>query len=348
MSGERERGPERAISGSAPETTRAIRFHETGGPEVLRWEEVPLEAPGEGEARLRHTAIGLNYSETSSRRGGGGASVISRLPLIPGREAAGVIEALGPGVADFKEGDRVAYGLRRKHGADAERRNIEAAELVPIPGDMDDRTAAAIMVKGMTASYLLRKAYPVAEGRTVMVHAASGGVGTILVQWAKRLGATVIGTVGSEEKARRILALGCDHALNNRKGDFSGAVLEITGGAGVDVIYDPVGRAVWEASVKSLKTRGALINFGNISGPIPPIDPHLLMESGSIFVTKTALRDFTRTRDEMLELCGALFDVVRAGGVKATVDQTYALKDAARAHADLEAGKTTGSTVLLP
>ena len=336
------------MSGFVPETTRAIRFHETGGPEVLRWEEVPLEAPGEGEARLRHTAIGLNYSETGSRRGGGGASVISRLPLIPGREAAGVIEALGPGVADFEVGDRVAYGLRRKHGADAERRNIEAAELVPIPGDIDDRTAAAIMVKGMTASYLLRKAYPVAKGRTVMVHAASGGVGTILVQWAKRLGATVIGTVGSEEKARRILALGCDHALNNREGDFSGAVLEITGGAGVDVIYDPVGRAVWEASVKSLKTRGTLINFGNISGPIPPIDPHLLMESGSVFVTKTALRDFTRTRDEMLELCGALFYVVRAGGVKATVDQTYALKDAARAHADLEAGKTTGSTVLLP
>ena len=154
--------------------------------------------------------------------------------------------------------------------------------------------------------------------------------------------------MGSEEKARRILALGCAHALNNREGDFSDAVLDITGGRGVDVIYDPVGRAVWEASVKSLKTRGTLINFGTISGPIPPIDPHLLMESGSIFVTKTALRDFTRTRDEMLELCEALFHVVRAGGVKATVDQTYALKDAARAHADLEAGKTTGSTVLLP
>lgn len=336
------------MGGTAPETTRAIRFHETGGPEVLRWEEVPLEAPREGEARLRHTAIGLNYSETGSRRGGGGAAAISGLPLIPGREAAGVIEALGPDVPDFKEGDRVAYGLRRKHGADAERRNIEAAELVHIPDDMDDRTAAAIMVKGMTASYLLRKAYPVAEGGTVMVHAASGGVGTILVQWAKHLGATVIGTVGSEEKAGRILALGCDHALNNRQGDFSGAVLEITDGEGVDVIYDPVGRAVWEASVKSLKTRGTLINFGEISGPIPPIDPHFLMESGSIFVTKTALRDFTRTRDEMLELSGALFDMVRAGGVKVTVDQTYALKDAARAHADLEAGKTTGSTVLLP
>ena len=339
---------EDARSGTAPETTWAIRFHETGGPEVLRWEEVPLEAPGEGEVRLRHTAIGLNYSEIGSRRGRGGAAAISGLPLIPGREAAGVIEALGPGVPDFKEGDRVAYGLRRRHGADAERRNIEAVELVPIPVGMDDRTAAAIMVKGMTASYLLRKAYPAAKGRTVMVHAASGGVGTILVQWARHLGATVIGTVGSDEKARRILALGCDHALNNREGDFSGAVLDITQGRGVDVIYDPVGRAVWEASVKSLRTRGALINFGDISGPIPPIDPHLLMESGSIFVTKTALRDFTRTRDEMLELCEALFHVVRAGGVKVTVDQTYALKDAALAHADLEAGRTTGSTVLLP
>lgn len=329
------------------DTTHAIRMHDYGGPEVLQWEEVPLPPPGAGEVRLRQTAIGLNYSEIGTRRGNG-ASSASNLPVIPGREAAGVVEVVSEGVTGLNVGDRVAYGLRRQHGADAERRNIDASELILLPDDIDDRTAAAIMVKGMTASYLLRKTFPVAPGHVVLVQAASGGVGSILTQWAKHLGATVIGTVGSDAKAERALAMGCDHALNYSEGDWAAEVDKITGGEGVHVVYDPVGKAVFESNVKSLRRRGTLVNFGNISGPMPPIDPHLLMESGSIFITKTALRDHTQPRADMLDLCDALFDVVRSGAVKIPIDQTYALKDTAQAHADLEGRKTTGSSVLLP
>lgn len=329
------------------ETTHAIRMHAYGGPEVLQWEEVPLPPPGDGEVRLRQTAIGLNYSEIGTRRGNG-ASSASNLPVIPGREAAGIVEAIGTGVAGLTIGDRVAYGLRRQHGADAEHRNIPATELIPLPDDIEDQTAAAIMVKGMTASYLLRKTFPVGPGHTVLVQAASGGVGSILTQWAKYLGATVIGTVGSQAKAERALSMGCDHVLNYSEGNWADDVDTITHGEGVHVVFDPVGQAVFEGSVKSVRRRGTLVNFGDISGPMPPIDSHMLMESGSIFVTKTALRDHTQPREEMLDLCQTLFEVVRSGAVNVSVDQTYALKDAAQAHADLEGRKTTGSSVLLP
>ncbi len=319
----------------------AIRIHETGGPEVLRWEEVAVGDPGPGEALVRHTAVGLNFIDTYHRSG----LYALPLPAVIGSEGAGVVEAVGPGVTEVAPGRRVAYGGER--GAYCERRRIPAARLVPLPDELDDRTAAAMMVQGLTAQYLLRRTFPVQAGQTVLVHAAAGGVGLIACQWAKHLGATVIGTVGRDEKAALAREHGCDHVIVTAREDVAARVREITSGRGVPVVYDGVGKDTWGASLDSLAPRGMLVSFGNASGAVPPFSP-LALAKGSFFVTRPVLAHYTATREELLAAADELFDVVRRGAVKIRVHQTYALQDAAQAHRDLEARRTTGSTVLLP
>ncbi|MCU0291222.1 MAG: quinone oxidoreductase [Thermoanaerobaculaceae bacterium] len=321
----------------------AIRFHSTGGPEVLRWEEVAVEAPGPGEARIRHTAIGLNFIDTYHRSG------LYPLPLPSGlgMEAAGIVEEVGEGVSEVGVGQRVAYaGL--PVGACSEVRLIPAHRLVPLPDSIDDRTAAAAMLKGMTAQYLLRSTFRVEPGHTVLIHAAAGGVGLIACQWARHLGATVIGTVSSDAKAELAMAHGCHHVIVTAGEDIVTRVREITTGAGVHVVYDSVGRDTWDASLDCLRRRGMLVSFGNASGPVPAIQPLVLSRKGSLFLTRPTLMDYTVTREELLACAGELFDVVSRGVVQVRVNQTYALADAATAHRDIEARRTTGSTVLLP
>lgn len=331
---------------SATARTHAIRIHETGGPDVLRWEEIELPPPGQGEVRVRHGAIGLNFIETYHRSG------LYPLPLPSGlgEEAAGVIEAIGEGVPSsygFAVGDRVA-SANGPLGAYAEARNVPAARLVKVPNGVDDRVAAASMLKGMTAWYLAKKIHPIAKGETVLVHAAAGGVGLILCQWAKHLGATVIGTVGSEEKAELARANGCDHIVMYRSEDVVARVREITNGAMLPVVYDSVGKDTFMASLDCLRPRGLAVTFGQSSGAIAPFDPRLLARKGSLFLTRPTLHDYVRAREDLEEAARDLFDVIASGAVKIRIAQTYALRDAARAHRDLEARKTTGSTVLLP
>ncbi|APR04865.1 quinone oxidoreductase family protein [Thauera chlorobenzoica] len=321
----------------------AIRFHRTGGPEVLQWEAAALPAPAAGEVRLRHHAVGLNYIDTYHRSG----LYPLALPSGLGLEAAGVVEAVGEGVDEFAPGDRVAY-TSGPLGAYAEARNIPAAHLVRLPAGISFEQGAAMMLQGVTAQYLLRSTYPVQAGDVVLIHAAAGGVGSIMVQWAKLLGATVIGTVGTDDKAVQARALGCDHVIVYTRERFPARVREITGGEGVAVVYDSVGRDTFIDSIACLRRRGMMVSFGNATGAVAPFDCALLAKAGSVYVTRPGLFDYIASRAELLGRAGELFDVVGSGKVKIAINQRYALKDAAQAHRDLEARRTTGSTVLLP
>ena len=321
----------------------AIRFHETGGPEVLRWEAVEVGAPGPGQVRVRHEAVGLNFIDTYHRTG------LYPLPLPSGigLEGAGVVEAIGEGVSNVRVGDRVAYA-GGPVGAYSEARCMPAAPLLRLPDAIDFRTGAAMMLQGLTSAYLLRKTYRVQAGDAVLIHAAAGGVGLIACQWAKALGATVIGTTSSEEKAALARAHGADHIIFYNREDVAKRVREITGGEGVAVVYDGVGKDTFMGSLDSLRMRGMMVSFGNASGPVPPFDPLLLSQKGSIFITRPTLMHHTAKREELEELGGELFAMVASGKVRIEVNQTYALRDAAKAHIDVEARRTTGSTILLP
>jgi NADPH2:quinone reductase len=321
----------------------AIRIHQAGGPEVLCWEAVDLPAPAPGEATVRHRAVGLNFIDVYHRNG------MYPLPLPSGigLEGAGVVEAIGQGVTEVAVGDRVAYA-GGPVGAYAEVRNIPAHRLLKLPDAIAFETGAAMMLQGLTAAYLLRKTYRVQPGDAVLIHAAAGGVGLIACQWARALGATVIGTVGSPAKAELALAHGCHHVINYSAENFTQRVREITGGEGVAVVYDGVGKDTFMGSLDSLRTMGMMVTYGNASGPVPPLDLLLLSQKGSLFVTRPTLMNYTAKREDLVALGSELFDVVVSGQVRIEVNQTYALKDAAQAHRDLEARKTTGSTILLP
>ena len=323
---------------------KAIRIHEHGGPEVLRYEEVDPGKPGKGEVLLRHTAIGLNFIDTYFRTGLYPAP--NGLPLTPGGEAAGVVVALGEGVTELKVGDRVAYA--GAPGSYAEERVMPAERLVKVPDGVTDEEAAGMMLKGMTAEYLLRRTYAVKPGDNVLYHAAAGGVGLIFGQWAKHLGVDVIGTVGSAQKAELAKAHGYAHVVNYRETDFVKAVAEITGGRKCDVVYDSVGKDTFDGSLDCLRPRGMLVSFGQSSGPVPPFNLGILSQKGSLFLTRPTLFAYIATRAELEESAAALFEVVRSGAVKIRVNQRYPLSEAAQAHADLEGRRTTGTTVLIP
>lgn len=324
--------------------THAIRIHETGGPEKMLWEEVEVGAPGEGEVRLRHTAVGLNFIDVYHRTG---LYPLPQLPHVLGMEGCGIVEAVGDGVTEIAVGDRVAYaGV--PPGAYAEERLIPWHRLVKVPEGISDQTAAAMMLQGMTACYLLRRCYRIEAGDTILVHAAAGGVGLISCQWAKALGATVIGTVGSPEKAELAKAHGCDHPILYREEDFVERVKELTEGKGVAAVYDSVGKDTFERSLDCLAPFGLLAAFGNASGPVPPISIGTLAAKGSLYVTRQTLFTHIATREATQSMAEDLFDVVRSGQVKIRIDQRYPLADVALAHRDLEARRTTGSSVLLP
>jgi NADPH2:quinone reductase len=322
--------------------THAIRMHETGGPEVLVWEEIEVGDPGPGQARIRHTAVGLNYIDTYHRSG---LYPVGEMPAILGREAAAVVEALGQGVEGPAVGDRVATVLGG--GTYCEASIVDAERLIPLPDTIDDRTAAAMMLKGLTAQYLLRRTHEVRPGETILYHAAAGGVGLIACQWAKRLGAMVIGTVGSEAKAELARQHGCDHTILYGEESFVERVREITGGRGVPVVYDSVGRDTFDGSLDCLRPLGHLISFGQSSGPVPPFNIGTLSLKGSLSLTRPTLATYIADRESLLASASELFDVVESGAVRVDVRQTYPLRDAGRAHRDLEGRKTTGSTVLL-
>ena len=321
--------------------THAIRISTNGGPEVLSWEAVEVPAPAAGEVSVRHTAVGLNYIDTYHRRG----IYPVVLPSALGTEAAGVITAVGEDVSGFAPGDRVAYA-GGPLGAYAEARTMPAGGLVKLPDDIDDATAAAMMLKGLTAQYLLRQTYRLQAGETILVHAAAGGVGLILCQWAKALGATVIGIVGSDDKASLARAHGCDHTIVRTRESFAERVKELTDGAGVPVVYDGVGKATFMDSLACLKPRGMMVSYGNASGVVPPFDIGLLAKMGSLFLTRPTLFGYAAERDALLSMADELFAVVRSGDVRIEINQRYPLADVATAHRDLEAGRTTGSTVL--
>ena len=323
---------------------KAIRVHEHGGPEVLRYEDHDAGKPGKGEALIRHTAIGLNFLDTYFRSGLYPAP--AGLPLVPGNEAAGEVLEVGEGVDWVKPGDRVAYV--GPLGAYAQERVIAADRLVKVPEGVSDEEAAGMMLKGMTVEYLLLRTYPVKPGDTVLYHAAAGGVGLIFGQWARKLGVTLIGTVGSAEKAELAKAHGYEHVINYREEDFVARVKEITGGRMCDVVYDSVGKDTFPTSLDCLRLRGMFVSFGQSSGPIPPFNMAILSQKGSLYATRPTLFQYIATRDELEASAGALFDVVKSGDVKIRVNQRYALADAAKAHADLEGRKTTGTTVLIP
>lgn len=322
---------------------KAIRIYETGSPDVMRWEDVNVGQPGPGQILIRHTAIGLNYIDIYHRSG----LYPMQLPSGLGSEAAGLVEAVGAGVKNVKEGDRVAYA-GGPIGAYAERRLFPAERVVKLPKAIKDKVAAAMMLKGMTAEYLLRRTYKVRKGETILVHAAAGGVGLILCQWAKHLGATVIGTVSTKEKAREAKANGCAFPIVTGTDDFVVKVKEITKGSGVPVVYDSVGRDTFQRSLDCLQPLGLMVSYGNSSGPLPPINTGDLVSRGSLFFTRPTLGSYVAKRRDLEASADALFDVVAKGKVKIRINQNYALKDAAQAHRDLQARKTTGSTVLLP
>jgi len=321
----------------------AVRVHQNGGPEALRYEAIELGAPAPGEARVRHTAIGLNFTDVHHRTG----RYPLPLPHVIGMEAAGVVEAVGEGVTEVKAGDRVAYASDRPR-AYAEATVMPAWRLLKLPDGIDDETAAAVVLKGLTAQYLIRGAYPVRAGETILVHAAAGGVGLIMCQWAFHLGVTVIGTVSTEEKAELARRNGCVHPILYTKEDVVGRVHELTGGAGLPVVYDGVGAATFEQSLKCLRRRGLVVSYGTASGVIPPFDLFRLNRMGSLYVTSAGLADYTHTRAELAERANDLFAVVQSGAVKVEVRQRYPLAEAARAHRDLEARRTIGSSILLP
>ncbi len=321
----------------------AILIRETGGADVLKYEQVELGQPRAGEARIRHEAVGLNFIDIYFRTG---LYKAPQLPFIPGQEGAGVVVAVGEGVTNVKVGDRVAY--TGAMGAYADERLIAADRLVKVPDNMDIRLAASMMLKGMTAYYLINQTYKVQKGDTVLIHAAAGGVGQIAGQWAKHLGATVIGTAGSQEKVDLALSLGYDHVINYRENNFVEKVKEITGGKGLPVVYDSVGKDTFPASLDVLRPRGLFVSFGNASGPVPPFELAQLSQRGSLYVTRPSLAAYIATRTDLEQAAQALFDVVASGAVKINVSQTYSLRDAAEAQRNLEARKTTGTTVLIP
>ena len=323
--------------------TKAIRFEKTGGSDVLQYVDVQLPPPASGEVRVKHTAIGVNFIDTYHRTG------LYALPLPSGlgSEAAGVVEAVGDGVTAFKAGDRVGYASGFI-GSYADAVNIPAARLVKIPDGVSDEVAAAVLLKGMTAQYLLRRIHPVKAGETIVFHAAAGGVGQIGVQWAKHLGATVIGTTTSPDKVAQCKANGCDHVLNSQDAGWEKKVREITGGAGVPVVYDSIGKDTFLAGLDCLAPRGIMVTYGNASGPVDPFSPSLLAGKGSLFVTRPTLGHYTRTPQELQETADDLFAVIASGAVRVAINQRFALKDAAQAHDALTSKKTTGATILLP
>lgn len=323
--------------------SRLIRFERTGGPEVLQWVEADLAPPAAGEAQLRHHAVGLNYIDTYHRSG----LYPVPLPSGIGLEAAGVVEAVGEGVTDLQPGDRVAYA-GGPLGAYAERRNIPADRLVRLPDALSFEQGAAMMLQGLTAQYLLRRTYRVQPGDTILIHAAAGGVGLIVCQWAKALGATVIGTVGSDEKAELARQHGCDHAIVYTRENVSSRVRELTGGEGVPVVYDSIGKDTFMDSLACLRPMGMMVTFGNASGPVAPFDPGLLGKMGSLFLTRPSLFAYSARREDLLAMAEDLFAVVLSGQVSLSINQRFPLQDAATAHRELEARRTTGSTVLVP
>jgi NADPH:quinone reductase len=321
-----------------------VRFYETGAPEVLKIEDEELAPPGPGQVQVRHRAIGVNFIDTYFRAG---INKAPQLPFVPGNEAAGVVTIVGPGVTDFKEGDRVAYATTTG-GAYSEMRNLDPRFLIPLPDAIDDWTAAAACLKGMTAQYLLRQSFQAEAGQTILVHAASGGVGQILCKWAKHLGVKVIGTVGSEQKAAMAKAAGCDEVIVYTEQDFAAAVESYTQGELCDVVYDGVGQATYPASLDCLKPRGLLCAFGNASGPIRNFDLLLLAQKGSLYVTRPTLATFTATRQQLLEMAQEVFAMISSGVVEVPVMQTFTLADAVQAHRALEGRMTTGASLLLP
>jgi NADPH:quinone reductase len=323
--------------------TRKIQFERTGGPEVLQLANVDVPKPAAGEVRVRQTAIGLNYIDTYHRSG----LYPVPMPSGIGLEAAGVVEELGQGVTTLKVGDRIAYG-NGPIGAYAEARNIPSAKVAKIPASISDETAAAMMLKGMTVRYLVRATYKLKAGETILLHAAAGGIGLILSQWAKALGATVIGTVGSDAKKATALAHGCTHVINSTTEDVVARVKELTGGKGVPVVYDGVGQATFVTSLDCLKPRGLLVSFGNASGPVKAFELSMLASRGSLYVTRPTLMAYVATEAELNETTNDLIDIVSSGKVTIPINQRYALADAVQAHTDLEQRKTTGTTVLLP
>ncbi len=323
----------------------AIRFHETGGPEVLRWETVEVGEPGPGEVLVRHHAVGLNFADNYYRTG------LYPVPLPNGMgvEAAGVVQRIGAGVAGFAVGDRVTYTYTGSPlGAYSTEFVLPARHLIHLPDEVGFETAAACTMRGLTAAYLMRRIHDYRPGDTILLHAAAGGVGLIVAQWAKLLGLTVIGTVSTEEKAAVARAHGVDHVVYYRREDVAARVREITGGAGVPVVLDSIGAATVQASLDSLARRGLLVCFGTSSGPIPPIDPMQLAIKGSLFVTRPALADYIADPLERADLAGELFGHIAAGRITVDVNRTYPLADAARAHTDLESGALVGSNILIP
>lgn len=321
----------------------AIRIHAHGGPEVLQWESVEVPEPGRGEVLLRQTAVGLNFIDVYERTG----LYPGALPMGLGREGAGVVESVGPGVKGLAAGDRVAY-VSGQPGAYAQERLMPADRLVKIPDGVSDRLAAAAMLKGLTAQFLLRRTHRVRKGDAVVIHAAAGGVGLIAAQWARDLGALVIGVAGSEAKAAIALQHGCHHVLVSGRDDLAAHVRELTGGSGAHVVYDSVGKDTFFASLDSLRPLGLMVSYGNASGPVPPIAPLELAKRGSLFLTRPTLFHYIARRADLERAARELFEVIGRGAVRIEIGQTYALQDAAQAHRDLEARRTIGSTVLLP
>ena len=323
--------------------THAIRIEKTGGPEQMKWVEIDLPAPGKGEVQLKNLACGLNYIDTYHRTG----LYPVPLPTGLGLEACAIVEAVGEGVSTLKAGDRVAHGTGPV-GAYAERRNYPADRLIKVPEAIDDKVAASMMLQGMTVEYLIHRTYPVKAGEWVLLHAAAGGVGSIASQWLNKLGAQVIGTAGSPEKLALAKEQGCHHVINYRTEDWVKRVKEITGGQGVAVVYDGVGKDVFLQSLDCLKPRGYMVQFGNASGPVPDISPLLLSQKGSLFLTRPTLNSYTTSRADLELSAGRVIEAVTKGWIKIKASHTYPLKDAAQAHRDLEARKTTGSVVLIP
>jgi NADPH2:quinone reductase len=321
---------------------KAVRFHKQGGPEVLQYDEVQVGEPGPGQARLRQSAIGVNFLDIYQRSG----LYPMQLPMVGGNEAAGVVEAVGPGVTDLKAGDRVAYtGLP---GAYADVRIVPADRMVKLPQGISDEQAASMMLKGMTVHYLIHTTYPVQKGEMLLWHAAAGGVGLIACQWLKAIGATVIGTAGSDEKAALAKAHGADHVINYSRENFVERVQSITGGKKVPAVYDAVGKTTWEGSLECLRPRGLMVSFGNASGAVPPVNINILAGKGSLYLTRPTLNTHIASRADLVARANALFEVVKSGKVKIETTARYKLADAQQAHRDLEARKTTGSIVLQP
>lgn len=323
---------------------KAVRFYETGGPEVLRYEEVFVGEPGPGEVCIRHVAVGLNYADTYFRNG----TYPVPLPNGIGVEAAGIVKSIGPGVTQVKVGDRVTYtGFINTLGAYCTERLVPAAPLIKLPETICFESAAAMTMRGLTASYLMRRIYPFKPGDSILLHAAAGGVGLIVSQWAKLLGLTVIGTVSTDAKADIALAHGCDHVINYSHEPVARRVRELTNGAGVNVVFDSVGKNTFAASLDSLQRRGLMVCVGTASGPIPPFDPQLLAMKGSLYLTRPALADYIADPAEKAALAGELFDLVGSGKIRIEINQHYTLRDAVQAHRDLESRKTTGSSIFV-